>query len=427
MSNVVPLHAGADTRSAHIERLVEAIDLPIGRWDAGYRLIYCNPPYVTWANRPRDQLLGRTLAGLYGDVAWAAARDAFIGAFAGRTLSYERLLTHLGGPPRWARIQVFPDREPDGRVDAVYSIAYDIHDYVTVRDALQAAQRRLYRFTENIPYPLTYVDRDFVLRFVNRAYVEAAGQSAEQMVGRHIGDVRGAARWAEHRPYFERALAGEVCEYTRLARLANAGPRWMRTTYTPDIDEQGNVVGIYTSTIDVHDLTVAQQQLKRSAERDALTDVLTRRAMMEQIDAAVVRAATAPVALFFLDLDGFKPINDDLGHRAGDDVLINVARSLSAAVRADDAVGRFGGDEFLVLARVNDAAAAAVLADHLLAAVRASCADGAIGRAISASIGYALAPVDAANAFELVRRADDAMYAAKRRGRDCAVHARMIG
>jgi len=417
---MTPLAAtqGADDRVGAIERLVEAIDLPIGRWDARHRLTFCNTPYVNWAARPREQLLGRTLEEIYGPAAWNAAREAFGKAFAGATVSYERLLTHRGGPPRWARVQVFPGMDSAGRVEAVYTIAFDIHDDVTAREALEAARRRLDRFTENIPYPLTYVDRDFRICFVNRAYMEATGMTSEQLIGRHIGEVRGARRWAEHRPYFERALAGETVHYARLTELANLGPRWVRTTYSPDFDEAGRVIGIYTSTVDVHELTLARQALERSVERDALTDVLSRRALMDRIDHAVARCATEPVALFFVDIDGFKGVNDALGHRAGDVVLAAVATALARAVRAEDMVGRFGGDEFIVLARLADRAAAAALAAHLLDAVRrAPC-----GTHIGASIGYALAPADADTSFELVRQADDAMYAAKRLGGGRAMH-----
>ena len=249
------------------------------------------------------------------------------------------------------------------------------------------------------------------------------------MIGRHIGEVRGARRWHEHRPMFERALAGETAQYTRLVELVPEGPRWLRTSYVPDFGRDGQVVGVYTVTIDVHEMTVAQEKLRRSVERDAVTDVLSRHAIIERIEAALPLArAKAPVALFFVDLDGFKSVNDTLGHRAGDKVLATVGAALQRAMRVDDAVGRFGGDEFIVLAPVRDAAGALTLAQHLLGAVRgcnAAGADAPTGEApprISASIGYALAPLDAAGALKLVQRADDAMYAAKRRGRDQVVY-----
>ena len=403
---------------AHIERLIDAIDLPIGRWDLQNRLVFCNNPYLLWARRSREDLLGQTLQELYGDEAWARAGPAFAAAAEGRTVNYERRLGHGDHAGRWARIQVLPHLDPAGRVDGIFTIAIDIHQDVLEREALVAARQRLDRFTENIPFPLTYVDRDFVLRFVNKAYVEATGQQPRQLLGHAIGDVRGARRWAEHAPYFERALAGHTVQYTRMVDLCTLGTRWMRTSYVPDFDPEGTVIGVYTVTVDVHELTVTQQQLKRSVERDALTDVLSRRTMMDRIEAALVDAAQAPVALFFVDLDGFKAVNDRLGHRIGDELLVAVARALQAAVRAEDAVGRFGGDEFLVLAPIRDEAGAHALALHMLQAVAAVDRHG-----ISASIGYALAPVDAQNVQRLLQLADDAMYAAKRQGKSRVVHA----
>jgi diguanylate cyclase (GGDEF)-like protein/PAS domain S-box-containing protein len=405
------------------ERLVDAIALPIGRWDRDARLLFCNAAYTTWAGQPGDELVGRTLAELYGPNAWAAASNAFAAAFAGRTVGYERRLTHQSASARWARVQVFPDRNGAGNVEAVYTIAFDIHDDVVEREALVAARQRLDRFTEHIPYPLTYVDRDFVLRFVNRAYVDTVGLAATELLGRRIGEVRGAARWAQHRPYFERALTGETVQYTRLVDNLPQGPRWLRTSYVPDFDDQGHVLGLYTVTIDVHDLTEAQQRLQRSVERDGLTDALTRRTMMERLDAATAACAMQPVALFFVDLDGFKALNDAQGHAAGDAMLVELARALQTAVRAEDAVGRFGGDEFLVLAAVRDSAGAHALADHLLAAVQA-CAGAAPA---SASIGYAMAPGDATQPLRLLQLADHAMYAAKRAGKNRVMHCAGLG
>jgi diguanylate cyclase (GGDEF)-like protein/PAS domain S-box-containing protein len=407
------------------ERLVDAIDLPIGRWVMSgdeARLLFCNVPYTRWACRPSAELVGRTLAELYGAAAWTAAKDAFAAAFGGNAVYYERRITHQGAGARWVRVQVFPDRNAEGEVEAVYTIGWDIHQDVLEREQLLTARQRLDRFTEHIPYPLTYVDREYKLRFVNLAYREAVGMTAAELLGRPIGEARGAARWAQHQPYFDRALDGEAVQYTRLVSDLPQGARWMRTSYVPDLDDRGQVQGVYTVTIDVHELTEAQQRLALRAERDALTDALSRRTMMERLDAAAAISSSQPVALFFIDLDGFKALNDAHGHAAGDALLVALAKALQQAVRAEDAVGRFGGDEFLVLAGVRDADGAAVLAEHLLEAVR-SCATQCLGAAqVSASIGYALAPHDATQPLRLLQLADGAMYAAKHAGKNRVTH-----
>ncbi len=412
-----------DSLTDPVQRLVSAVDLPIGRWDATGRLTYCNQPYLLWSGRTHEELLGRTLAQIYGEPAWAAARDAFAQAFNGESVRYERLLTHLSGTPRWARILAFPERDPQGRVEAIYTLAVDIHADVLARVQLEASRQRLDRFTENIPYPLTYVDREFRLQFVNKAYEQLTGTDAASLLGRPIGEVRGAKRWAEHRPYFERALAGESTQYTRLVPVSAHEQRWLRTSYVPDLDAEGSVIGVYTVTIDVHELSQTRERLQRSLEEDALTGVLSRRAIMARLDKVLPLATrAAPLALFFVDLDGFKGVNDSRGHREGDQLLIATAAALQASVRADDVVGRFGGDEFLVLASVRDEGGADALASHLRAAVQ-RCGAGVAGEPrISASIGYALAPDDALDSVRLIQRADDAMYAAKRLGRDRVLH-----
>ena len=196
----------------------------------------------------------------------------------------------------------------------------------------------------------------------------------------------------------------------------------MRTSYVPDFDAEGRVVGVYSILVDVHDLKTRQQQLESSIERDPVTEVLSRRAIIDRIEQALADRRAGAVALFFVDLDGFKTVNDMLGHRDGDAVLARVAQALQSAVRSEDSVGRFGGDEFLVLARVPDRTAAAAVAQQLIGAIRASSAGANALARVTASVGYALAPEDADSVLKLVQRADDAMYFAKRSGKNRAAH-----
>ncbi len=407
-----------NAQTLHIERLADVIVLPIGRWNANARLVFCNAPYLAWSGRPHEQLIGKTLEELYGAAAWAAAKPAFESAFGGAISSYERLLTHPPHPQRWARVQVFPDEDDRGSVASVFTIATDIHEDIVARDALIAARKRLDRFTENIPSPLTYLDRDCILRFVNKAWSTITGIPADRAVGHHVSEVRGEASWLEQQPYCEKALAGDTVHFSRLVDGLVNGPRWMRTSYVPDTDGSGDVVGVYTITTDVHDLTVTQEKLRRSVERDALTDALSRHTMMSFIECSIADP-DLEYALFFIDLDGFKAVNDEKGHHVGDRLLADVASALRGAVRSEDAVGRFGGDEFLVLARVNGQTGAEALAEHLRVSIK-TVAEAA-GDQVSASIGYALAPTDTRDSMQLLHHADEAMYVAKRQGKNRAM------
>lgn len=161
--------------------------------------------------------------------------------------------------------------------------------------------------------------------------------------------------------------------------------------------------------------------LEDLALRDALTGLASLRLGKDLAEAALARARRdkTKVALMFVDLDGFKAVNDTLGHEAGDAVLKEVAARLMSHTRATDAVARFGGDEFLVLiGDVRADAAVAHVAGKLVESINAPCPLDCGVPSVSASIGIAVYPDHAVAVDDLIRRADEAMYAAKRDGKN---------
>nr|WP_145545714.1 bifunctional diguanylate cyclase/phosphodiesterase [Variovorax boronicumulans] len=165
-------------------------------------------------------------------------------------------------------------------------------------------------------------------------------------------------------------------------------------------------------------LKAANAELQQIAFRDALTGLPNRLLFDERVASAVERSRRdhGNLALLFIDLDGFKPINDSFGHRLGDAVLQEVGQRLAAGVRACDTVARVGGDEFvLLLEGASDSAAIAQTAQRLIDLVSAPMEQGGHEVRLSCSIGIALFPSDGPHA-ELMAHADAAMYAAKRAG-----------
>jgi diguanylate cyclase (GGDEF)-like protein len=160
-------------------------------------------------------------------------------------------------------------------------------------------------------------------------------------------------------------------------------------------------------------------ELTRSSQHDPLTGTPNRNLMLDRLESAInlARRRSTRIAVFFLDLDNFKEINDTLGHAVGDEILKLVADRLVAVVRNSDAVSRHGGDEFLaLLAEVNHATDAAMIAGKMLSAIAAPAQVGDSLVPISASIGIALYPEDGTDATTLIARADAAMYRIKRSG-----------
>lgn len=169
------------------------------------------------------------------------------------------------------------------------------------------------------------------------------------------------------------------------------------------------------------DLNAALATIGRLASHDGLTGLPNRASFDERLARVVARRAgdTAKAAVFFVDLDHFKTVNDTLGHSRGDDVLREAASRLAACVRATDVSARQGGDEFVLLVDAYaDRAALVDIAERVVAAFRVPMAVGGREVTITASVGVACWPEDGASAQALLTAADAAMYRAKERGRD---------
>ncbi|CAL62794.1 Hypothetical protein; putative exported protein; putative PAS and GGDEF domains [Herminiimonas arsenicoxydans] len=178
----------------------------------------------------------------------------------------------------------------------------------------------------------------------------------------------------------------------------------------------------------LHDITerqLLQATLTNMALKDALTDLPNRRALMQKLPEAIVRAARLgkPLAVLFIDLDGFKGINDGYGHEAGDELLRTMGQRIVGVVRATDTVVRLAGDEFVVvLEMLNGDADALEVADKILQAIQQPFVLSAATVTLSGSIGIAMHwPQDLTHAEQLITLADGAMYAAKKQGKNRAV------
>ena len=162
------------------------------------------------------------------------------------------------------------------------------------------------------------------------------------------------------------------------------------------------------------------RELARANQHDALTGTPNRAVLLQRLELALAAAHRhgTQLAVIFLDLDGFKQINDTLGHAGGDEALQLVARRMAAAIRGGDSVSRHGGDEFLaLLSDIADPADADAIAAKILGAIASPCRIGGKQLHLSASAGIALYPRDGTDARDLIRSADAAMYQAKRAGR----------
>ncbi|EME71469.1 signal transduction protein [Paramagnetospirillum caucaseum] len=185
-------------------------------------------------------------------------------------------------------------------------------------------------------------------------------------------------------------------------------------------DEAGAVRYFIGSFSDITEQVEAQRHILRLAHYDVLTDLPNRVLFQDRLERAVVHALRhdRQAALLFLDLDGFKKVNDTMGHRAGDELLKEVAVRLRGCVRMTDTIARLGGDEFtVILDEISAAGDAALVAEKILAALQTPIAIDGREVFIGTSIGISLFPVDGRSGDELLKHADTAMYQAKAAGK----------
>jgi diguanylate cyclase (GGDEF)-like protein/PAS domain S-box-containing protein len=212
---------------------------------------------------------------------------------------------------------------------------------------------------------------------------------------------------------------GEPQEAEWRMRYANGASRHIAAVAT-NLTADPHVNGIVITVRDVEDRKAFEEQLRHRAFHDGLTGLANRALFYDRTEQALNRVARtdgSPAAVVFVDLDDFKAINDALGHAHGDELLIEIARRLTSCLRAADTAARLGGDEFGVLVEGVDADAIAQTAARMLEALArpVELADGPVS--VSASLGIALSTPEDRGVEALLRRADLAMYQAKRNGK----------
>jgi diguanylate cyclase (GGDEF)-like protein/PAS domain S-box-containing protein/hemerythrin-like metal-binding protein len=265
-------------------------------------------------------------------------------------------------------------------------------------------------------------DTGGVMLRVNSAFTRITGYAAEEAVGRTMRLLHSG----RHLPEFYTAMWDAITqngswqgEIWNRRKSGEVYPEWLSITAVKgEAGEVTHYVGTFT---DVTHKKAAEDEIRHLAFYDALTDLPNRMLLNDRLQQALVAAKRddAHIALLFLDLDKFKPVNDSFGHDVGDHLLKEAARRILACVRESDTVARIGGDEFIVLLRtVEDARDALAVAEKIRAALNQPFALKGLRLEVSSSIGLALYPAHGSDAFALAKNADIAMYQAKSAGRN---------
>ncbi|WLI90317.1 EAL domain-containing protein [Massilia sp. R2A-15] len=258
---------------------------------------------------------------------------------------------------------------------------------------------------------------DNPIEYVNPAFERITGYCSDEVIGRDSRFMAAPGLDADARVQLRRAIdQHHEVNVTLRNQRKNGEVFWNDLTITPVADEKGRVTHFIGVINDVTEHKQRTAHLEHEVNHDALTGLANRTLLWDRLEQAIHMAqrSKALVATVLLDLDGFKQINDTLGHEAGDEVLIVVANRLVSAVRESDTVARLSGDEF-VLVLVNQPSLRFTLrmVERVRHGMQKPILFNGTEIAVRASIGVSVYPHDGDTAFDLVRAADVAMYHAK--------------
>ena len=278
---------------------------------------------------------------------------------------------------------------------------------------------------EHIRDGVMITDAHCRIQTVNAAFSAITGYSADEAIGASARLLQSGRHAPEFYQQMWAALQTEgrwQGEIWNRRKNGEVFPEWLTLNVVRDgAGRVTHYVGVFT---DVSRSKTVEAQLERLAHYDPLTELPNRVLVIDRLAQVLLRSErrNGTTAVLVIDLDGFKTVNDSLGHPAGDELLVCIAARLQSRLRTDDLLGRLGGDEFLVALEgcatpAEVAALARDLLDTVAAPVPLSCGQDAY---VTASIGISLHPVDGSRSVvELLRDADAAMYRAKEQGRNC--------
>jgi diguanylate cyclase (GGDEF)-like protein/PAS domain S-box-containing protein len=306
-------------------------------------------------------------------------------------------------------------------VETECRLEVEIRDKCSAEASLRSSEDRFRRAYWDAEVGMMMTDLEGNITHVNRTICRLTGYGEEELTGRPLFSFIVEEDRAQSRRQTAELFSAAVPNYVAVRRVYRKdGSILPLRASTSLIEDEGRPTGLVALLEDLSGEIEARNQLEFQASHDILTGLINRRAFELALTGAVERAAKteSELVLMYVDLDGFKFVNDSLGHTVGDMLLPAVASRFSGNLPESAILARVGGDEFtIILQNPPDAEGVCVMAATLLSSLRASFVVGGYELFVSASIGICRYPQDGSDTTSLVQHADAAMYTAKRNGK----------
>jgi len=297
-----------------------------------------------------------------------------------------------------------------------------LQNNIRTHEATEIMMSKLNSAVTNSGASIVITNKQGAIEYVNQKFCNITGYIHHEVIDQPISILSPEADPCKKEPcILDSVVLQESWEGEVLCAKKDKSEFWNAITVSAVYDKYKNITNYVLSAVDITALKEANKKMEHLALFDALTGLANRRLFIDRLHQSILNARrhNTITALFFLDLDQFKRINDTLGHHAGDQLLLTVAERLTSCVRNQDTVARIGGDEFTILLNnVTDTDKIASIAQNILTSLKEPIRLGKHEVIISTSIGVTLAPTDSYCSETLMKNADLALYMAKENGRD---------
>ncbi len=317
---------------------------------------------------------------------------------------------------------VLVHRDVRGRVETISVIMRDMSEQQRAQRERQRSEAMLMAVAHTTPALISVIDTERRVIFLNEAFEAQRGVKHGQWLGRPVAELLGVAGYAQRSALFDQALRGQTSR-SELAVLQGREQHSFDIQIAPLRVQSGEIDGAICIELDVTQARREEARLRLASQTDGLTQLLNRSGFEDGALALLIEAREQGhrVAVLYLDLDKFKPVNDTHGHPTGDALLKAVALRLRHALRPNDLLARLGGDEFAVLLpEIDSESDVGTVAAKLIQAIATPFHIGELQLEIGLSVGWCMAEASMASLAVLVAEADAHLYEAKRSGRGCA-------